>query len=124
MEHTSYLVVTAVAAVANGFSGVVALLRPRAVVERLDARMAELGVPVSWSRFPIGTLKTTGAAGLVAGLAGMSTVGVAAAIGLLLFWVCAVHTHLLARDYRGGAMVAGTFLTVTIAALTVGVAAY
>lgn len=118
----AYLVVTAVAAVANGFSGLVALVRPRAVVRRLNARMSELGVPASWGRFPIGTLKTAGAVGLVVGLVGLPAIAIAAAIGLVLFWVCAIHTHLLARDYHSGeAIAASLFLAVVVGSLALGV---
>jgi hypothetical protein len=52
--------------------------------------MARAGVPESWLTFPIGTLKIAGALGLLVGLLGMAPLGVAAAIGLVLFFVCAV----------------------------------
>lgn len=55
-------------------------------------------MPRSWLVFPIGTLKTLGAVGLLAGLLGVPYVGVAAAVGLVLFFTCAVYTHILAGD--------------------------
>jgi uncharacterized membrane protein YphA (DoxX/SURF4 family) len=69
------------------------------------------GVPVSWLTFPIGTLKTTGAVGLAAGLA-FRPLGVAAAIGLILFFVCAIYTHIRANDYGPQFYLANGFLAV------------
>jgi hypothetical protein len=64
---------------------------------RRDAPVAAAGVPVSWLRFPIGTLKLLGALGLVAGL-WVPGIGVAAAAGLVVFFVCAMYTHVRAGD--------------------------
>ena len=60
-----YIAVTSVAIAANGFSGVAALVHFKPILPG----MTKAGVPVSWLTFPIGTLKTTGAVGLAAGLA-------------------------------------------------------
>src|SRR5215831_13868159 len=95
LMYTAYLVVTLVAVAATAFSGVSALVH----FAPIRPGMARASVPESWLTFPIGTLKTAGAAGLVAGLLGPHVVGTVAAVGLVLFFVCAVHTHLLARDY-------------------------
>jgi hypothetical protein len=92
---TAYLVSTVVAIGANGFSGLAALLRFKPILPG----MVKAGVPRSWLVFPIGTLKTAGAVGLLLGLLGIPLIGPAAAIGLILFFACAVHTHLLARDF-------------------------
>jgi hypothetical protein len=46
--------------------------------------MAKAGVPESWLTFPIGTLKTAGALGLLLGLIAVPLIGTAAAIGLIL----------------------------------------
>src|ERR1700751_3013659 len=73
---TAYIAVTSVAIAANGFSGVAALVHFKPILPG----MTKAGVPVSWLTFPIGTLKTTGAVGLAAGLA-FRPLGVAAAIG-------------------------------------------
>jgi hypothetical protein len=81
--------------VANAFSGVAALVHFKPIIPG----MVKAGVPESWLTFPIGTLKTAGALGLLLGLTGVPLIGTAAAIGLVLFLVCAIHTHLLARDY-------------------------
>jgi hypothetical protein len=92
---TAYLAVTLTAIAANGFSGIAALLHFRPILPG----MAKAGVPVSWLRFPIRTLKTLGAVGLAAGLA-FRPLGLWAAIGLVLFFVCALHTHVRAADTR------------------------
>ncbi|MCV7195662.1 DoxX family protein [Mycobacterium angelicum] len=110
---TATLTVTLIAIAANGFSGVAALLHLRAILPG----MARAGVPESWLTFPIGTLKTAGAIGLAAGLAGLRPVGVAAAIGLVLFFVCAVYTHVLAHDYTAQFALAIGFLTLNTTTL-------
>jgi hypothetical protein len=109
---TAYLTVTLIAVAANGFSGIAALLHMQAIVPG----MAKAGVPVSWLTFPIGTLKTAGALGLTAGLA-FRPLGVAAAIGLVLFFVCAIYTHIRASDYSPQFYLANVFLALNVAAL-------
>ena len=81
---TAYVTVTLIAIAANGFSGIAALLHFQPILPG----MAKAGVPVSWLTFPIGTLKTAGALGLAAGLV-LRPLAIAAAIGLVLFFVCA-----------------------------------
>ncbi|KZS82146.1 hypothetical protein A4G29_10880 [Mycobacterium kansasii] len=44
-------------------------------------------------------------------------VGVAAAVGPVLFFVCAIYTHLLARDYSPQFALAIGFLTLNVASL-------
>ncbi|WP_327005110.1 DoxX family protein [Dactylosporangium sp. NBC_01737] len=90
----AYVTVALVTAAANLFSGTCAVLHFRPILPG----MARAGVPTSWLTFPIGVLKLAGAAGLVAGLLTGSALGTAAAAGLVLFFACAVHTHLLAGD--------------------------
>jgi uncharacterized membrane protein YphA (DoxX/SURF4 family) len=109
---TAYLTVTLIAVAANGFSGTAALLHMQAIVPG----MAKAGVPVSWLTFPIGTMKTAGALGLAAGLA-FRPLGVAAAIGLVLFFVCAIYTHIRASDYSPQFYLANAFLALNVAAL-------
>ena len=92
---TAVLVVTLVAVAANAFSRIAALAHFPPILPG----MARAGVPESWLTFPIGTLKTAGAVGLLLGLLGLPLVGTAAAIGLVMFFVCAVYTHLRAGDY-------------------------
>ena len=109
---TAYLAVTLAAIAANGFSGIAALLHFQPIMPG----MAKAGVPVSWLIFPIGTLKTLGALGLAAGLL-FRPVGVSAAIGLVLFFVCALYTHIRASDYGPQFGLAIAFLGLNVAAL-------
>lgn len=116
--HTAYIVVTIAAIAANGFSGVAALVRFKPILPGMVAA----GVPESWLIFPIGTLKTAGAAGLLLGLVGVPLIGTAAAIGLILFFVCAVYTHVRASDYSPLFGLANGFLLLAVAALALGLA--
>lgn len=113
-----YVVVTVLAVATNAFSGVAALAHFKPIIPG----MVKAGVPESWLSFPIGTLKTAGALGLLLGLIGIPVIGAAAAIGLILFFVCAVHTHLLARDYSLQFGLAIGFLLLAVAALVSGLA--
>ena len=113
---TAYLVVAVLAVAANGFSGVAALAHFRPILPG----MARAGVPESWLTFPIGTLKTAGAAGLALGLAGVPLVGTAAAAGLVLFFVCAVYTHVRAGDYSPQFGLTIGFLLLAAATLALG----
>jgi hypothetical protein len=115
---TAYVVVTLLAIAANTFSGVAALVHFKPILPG----MAKAGVPESWLTFPIGTLKTAGAAGLLLGLIGVPLIGTAAAIGLILFFVCAIYTHLRARDYSLQLGLATGFLLLAVAALVLGLA--
>ena len=109
---TASVAVTLVAVAANGFSGIAALLHFRPILPG----MAKAGVPESWLTFPIGTLKTAGALGLAVGLV-FRPLGIAAAIGLVLFFVCAIYTHIRASDYGPQFGLANGFLALNIGAL-------
>ena len=113
---TAYLVVAILAIAANAFSGIAALAHFRPILPA----MARAGVPESWLAFPIGTLKTAGAAGLLLGLAGVPLIGTAAAVGLVLFFVCAVYTHIRAGDYSPQFGLAIGFLLLAMATLGLG----
>ena len=113
---TAYLVVALLAIAANAFSGVAALVHFRPIIPG----MARAGVPESWLTFPIGALKTAGAVGLLLGLAGVPLVGTAAAAGLVLFFVCAVYTHVRAGDYSPQFGLALGFLLLAAATLVLG----
>ena len=72
-----------------------------------------VGVPRSF--LPVsGALKAAGATGLTLGLAGVPVIGVAAAAGLVLFFVGAVGVHLLAREH--------TFIVITVGYLALAAA--
>ena len=116
--HTAYLVVTLVAIAFNGFSGVSALVHFAPIIPGMEAA----GVPISWLTFPIGTLKTLGALGLVVGL-WVPAIGLAAAAGLVVFFVCAMYTHVLANDISAQFGLASVLLAINAAtfALTLAV---
>ena len=60
------------------------------------ANSAEVHVPRSWLPM-LGTLKVAGAIGLLGGLVGPPAIGIAAATGLVLYFIGAVIAHLRAR---------------------------
>jgi hypothetical protein len=60
------------------------------------ANSAKVHVPRSWLP-TLGILKLAGAAGLLVGLVGPPAIGVAAATGLVLYFIGAVIAHLRAR---------------------------
>jgi hypothetical protein len=67
----------------------------------------------------LGALKAAGAAGLLIGLLGVQPVGIAAAIGLVLFFIGALATHVRARVlYNLG--FPGVFLAFAVASLVLG----
>ena len=105
----AYVVVTIVTAAANIYAAANDFIRPA----WLMSSMSKLGVPES--RLPtLGILKAGGALGLLIGFA-VPFIGVAAAIGLILFFVAAIITHLRAGDHSFG--IAVMFLLLALAAL-------
>ncbi|TMF15144.1 MAG: DoxX family protein [Chloroflexi bacterium] len=110
---TAFAAVTLVAIVANGASGVAALVHLKPIVPA----MLKAGVPESWLTFPIGTLKIAGAVGLLLGLIGVPLIGTVAAIGLILFFTCAIYTHMRAGDYSALFDLAIGFLLLAVAVL-------
>jgi hypothetical protein len=102
---------------ANCFSGIAALVHWK----RILPGMARAGVSESWLT-TLGALKTAGAVGLLLGLAGVPLIGTAAAVGLVLFFVGAIITHLRARDYSPQFGLAIGFLLLNVAALLLGLA--
>jgi hypothetical protein len=110
--NTTYLVITIAAIVINGVSGIAALAHFAPIMPG----MAAAGVPVSWLRFPIGTLKLLGAVGLLAGL-WVPAIGIAAAAGLVVFFICAMYTHVLAKDISAQFGFAAFLLVVNVVTL-------
>ena len=88
------VVVTVTTIVANAAVALAGLLRAPFVL----ANNAEVGVPESWLPW-LATLKGAGAAGLLLGLLGVHWIGVAAAVGLVLFFTGALIAHLRAGVY-------------------------
>ena len=111
--HTAYIAITLTTAVAT--AGIaVADLTPAGFVL---ANSAEVGVPRSWLR-PLAAVKLAGAAGLVVGLLTLPALGIAAAVGLVLFFVGAVITHLRAHVVYNIAF-PGAYLCLAAATLAV-----
>ncbi|MFJ1758383.1 DoxX family protein [Kitasatospora sp. NPDC088134] len=88
------VVLTVATAAWVGFSGV-SLARRAGFV---TVPLVEYGVPRSWWG-PLALAKLAGAAGLLAGLV-VPALGVAAAVGLVLYFLGAVVTVLRARSYK------------------------
>jgi DoxX-like family len=107
---TAYVVVTLAAIAANTFAATADFMRYKFVL----STSAKAGVPESWLT-TLGILKAAGALGLLVGLIGVPPIGTAAAVGLVLFFVCAIVTHLRAGDYSIGP--AAAFLLLAVAAL-------
>jgi hypothetical protein len=108
---TAYLVVTIGTIVANAAAAAADFSRARLVL----ANAAELGVAESWLPL-LGALKAAGAAGLLIGLLGARPIGVAAAIGLVVFFIGAIATHIRARVLYNLAF-PGFYLALAVAAL-------
>ena len=112
--HVIYLVTTALAALANGYAASLDFAGAESVKLVAD----RVRVPRTWM-VPLGVLLASGAVGLLAGLA-VPALGTAAAIGLILYFVCAVSAHLRVGDRQIGPAV--FFLLLATAALTTGLA--
>ncbi|HLX47978.1 MAG TPA: DoxX family protein [Streptosporangiaceae bacterium] len=77
-----------------------------------------LRVPRSWI-FPLGTLLTAGAAGLLAGLA-VPVLGILAAAGLVLYFTGAFGAHLRVHDRHLGPW--AMYFSLAVAALALNLA--
>jgi hypothetical protein len=113
--QTAYLFLTFVTVAANLFSAVCDFVR----YEQVAIAMDKAGVPQSWMT-TLGVLKAAGALGLLVGLR-VPLIGTAAAIGLTLFFIGAIITHLRARDYSFG--LATAFLLLAVASLVLAIQA-
>jgi DoxX-like protein len=115
---TASVIVTVVLAAALGLSASVYLAHLKRVVATMDG----LGVPRSWLT-PLGALKAAGALGLLVGLA-VPPVGVAAATGVVLYFIGALTAHARARAFAAddGFPLAVGFLALAVAALALRLA--
>ena len=112
---TAYVVVTLMAIAASTFVAIANFMR----LEFVLVTAAKVSVPESWITM-LGTLNAAAALGLLLGLIGVRPIGTAAAIGLILYFVGAIITHLRVRDYSIGPPAA--FLLLAVAALALGLA--
>ena len=112
----AHIIVTIAAALWVGFSAYSLLTKAAFVVEPLQ----HYGVRESgWT--PLGLLKAAGAVGLLVGLV-VPWIGVAAAVGIILYFSGAVVTVLRARSYATVAYPV-LYLVPTAAALVLGILA-
>jgi DoxX-like family len=111
----AYVAITVVTILANASIAVADLARARFVIANMD----EVHVPRPW--LPrLAALKAAGAAGLLLGLAGVPPLGLAAAIGLVLFFTGALATHVRTRVFHNIA-VPGIFFALATASLALAV---
>ena len=112
--HVTYLITTILAALVNAYAAALNFVGAESVKVVADRVRVSRGWIV-----PLGTLLGCGAVGLLAGFA-VPALGTAAAIGLVLYFICAVTAHLRVRDRQiDGAVF---FLLLAAAALTTDVA--
>jgi DoxX-like family len=90
---TAFIILTVLTAAANTYAAAVDFRRPQWVLDN----MTKWGGSHSWL-FTLGALKAVGALGLLVGI-GVPLIGVAAAIGLVLFFVGAIAVVTRARWY-------------------------
>ena len=107
--HTTYVVITILTAAANSYAACLDFAGAESVKVVAD----RVQVSQKWM-IPFGTLLASGAIGLLVGFA-VPALGTAAAVGLVLYFVCAVTAHLRVRDtHVAGAI---SFLALAVAAL-------
>ena len=114
----AYVIITVLTMVANACVAVADLVGARFVLANMD----EVGVPRSWLA-PLGVLKAAGAAGLLFGLLGLQPLGIAAAVGLVLFFAGALAAHIRAHVFYNIAF-PGAFFALAVASTAVAVAGH
>jgi len=112
--HVTYLVITIIAAMANAYAASLDFVGAESVKVVAD----RVQVSQRWMA-PLGMLLASGAVGLLAGFV-VPALGIAAAIGLVLYFICALTAHLRVRDRGFGGAV--FFLLLAVAALTTSLA--
>src|SRR4029450_9311565 len=90
---TAFIIVTLWTAAANTYAAIVDFRRPQWVLDNVT----KWGGSHSWL-FPLGALKAAGALGLLVGI-GVPLIGIAAAVGLVLFFVGAIKVVIRAGWY-------------------------
>lgn len=107
--NVAYIVVTCLVALASTYAAGLNFGGAESVKVVAD----KVQVSQRWM-LPLGTLLASGALGLVIGFA-VPTLGTAAAVGLILYFLCAIGAHLRVRDSGVGGAV--SFLLLAAAAL-------
>jgi hypothetical protein len=107
--HVTYVVITISATLANGYAAFLNFVGADSVKVVAD----KVQVSQKWM-IPLGVLLASGAVGLLTGFA-VPVVGTAAAVGLVLYFACAVSAHVRVRDPKIAGAVG--FLVLAAAAL-------
>jgi uncharacterized membrane protein len=107
--HLTYVVITILAAFANSYAASLNFVGAESVKVVAD----EVRVSQKWM-IPFGIVLASGAAGLLVGFA-VPALGIAAAIGLVVYFICALSAHIRVRDHNVGGAV--SFLVLAVAAL-------
>lgn len=113
---STYAVVTVLTVVANGGMAVADFTRSGFVL----ANSAEVGTPPGWLPW-LATAKAVGAVGLLLGLLGVRPLGIAAAVGLVLFFTGALVVHFRARVFHNIAF-PGTYFALAVGSLALAAA--
>ena len=107
--HVTYVLITILAAVANGYAAGLNF----AGAESVQVVADNVQVSQRWM-VPFGGLLASGALGVLIGVA-VPVLATGAAIGLVVYFVCALGAHLRVHDPGIGGAV--TFLVLAVAAL-------
>lgn len=110
--HIIYLAITILAAVAYSYAASLNFVGAESV--KLVAE--KVRVSERWM-IPLGTLLGSGGAGLLIGFV-LPPLGTAAAIGLVVYFICALGAHVRVRDPQIAGAV--SFLVLAVAALIAG----
>ncbi|WSQ13480.1 DoxX family protein [Streptomyces sp. NBC_01231] len=113
--YVAFVVSAVVLSLVLVLSAVPDITRDPKITEGLKA----IGVPDSWF-LPLGLVKIAGALGLLAGIV-YRPLGIAAAIGVVLYFLGAVITHIRGGDTKGIGIPA-TIMLVAVAPLVLGFA--
>ena len=109
-----YVVITVLAALAYGYAATLNFVGAESVKVVAD----RVRVSQRWM-IPLGVLLASGAVGLLIGLA-VPALGIAAASGLVVYFLCALSAHIRVHDRGVGGAVG--FLVLALAILTVEIA--
>ncbi|HZF87792.1 DoxX family protein [Streptomyces sp.] len=112
---TAYAIITVITILANAGIAIADFSKAAFVL----ANSAHVGVPQTWLPW-LAALKAAGAAGLLLGLTVAPLIGVAAATGLILFYIGAIAVHIRARVYNNIAAPGG-YLALAVASLTLAI---
>jgi DoxX-like family len=112
--RTTYLVITILAAAANGYAAALNFVG----AESVKIVAERVRVSTKWM-VPFGILLASCAVGLLVGFT-VPALGMAAAIGLIVYFICAASAHIRVRDRGIGGAV--SFLVLAAAALIANVA--